>query len=710
MKGKSSNNPTFFSKTLNVVKNPFFIIGFIFLISIITYFVINHKQSNPAPPSACDPNTKILCAGICIDKSTTQCVNNKQCSNANYCPDPVGGNNTCCSSSQWCDPSKNACSTCPEGRSTCSGNCCDVGETCTKGTSDGNCCITEYITTNGECCSPPSTICKSIDGKTTTCCNPSDGKTCDPTSGICAIGCPDIKDMKPYMCPGDLTPPPIPTKSILCPTGSICTVDCSQKGDNRYACATQDDCQWGPINYQEGLLQYDGIQDVTAVPTGPPLYQCSDKNSKYWIKQNSDPSLYANESVTSGQKDAFKKKLCNLELCKEKIEEGSTSIIKGDPTLDGNYICSASIDCSKALLPNNNDGQTSLNNICTDINSSPHYNQIYNNHGRCCSIKNINTGQVCDYNQFCDFDQNCYSGFTYNGTTGRCEPSTSSNQTFQDCLTNTDLCKSKGDQCTDWTNCFCCPKYKNCNNCEYTYKMTAQSFPIDKNVVNAVKSWANTTGADHIIYIYIPECLYTSFSCDDNSYYYKSGHGNPGTFSTSIGTLFDDTTTCLIFGNTYDCYEFKFTLNNAEYTVQIKNDPSGICTPPDYSKGNGYCINIILNGNKYSVVDNNSAVYFDDAVNAWGQVGNYSDNLPGRIWISAPAPAPKQSNGSYKYLNWPNACPTTPVSTPNNIPPNILPDHHKKRNGNGNGKKNINLFIFMIFIIIFLLVLYFFRN
>jgi hypothetical protein len=705
MKGKSSNNPTFFSKTVNVIKNPFFIIGFIFLIAIITYFVISHKQSNPTPPSACDPNTQILCGGICIDKSQYQCVNGKPCSNQNFCPDPSPlANNTCCNPTQTCDKGK--CIDCPQGRPICSGECCPEGESCTGPGSQGSCCKTENII-NGQCCSTPSTICTSADGKTKSCCNPQSGQTCNTETGVCVAGCPDINNMNAYKCPGDLTPPPIPTKSILCDPNSVCTVDCSQKGDNRFVCQQQGVCDWAPINYQQGLLQYNATTDVLN-PDGSPIYQCSDTNSNSWIKENSDPNLYANESVKSMQTDKDKQKLCTIDLCKAKIEEGSTGIIKGDPTLDGNYYCSASIDCSKALLPNNSVGQNLLNNICNVINSSTHYTNIYNNHGRCCKNKNGNTGQVCGYNQFCDDDQNCYTGFTFDSISGRCKPSISNNQTFQDCLKNTQLCASKADQCTEWSNCFCCPKYKNCGNCGYTYKMNPYNYKIAEDFLSSVQSWAYTSGfADHVLYIYVPQSVNFQYTGNPKIYYYdpSTGHGDPQIIQTSPGTLFDDNTVLYVFASSSNCMNFTFNLNDVEYTVNTKSGGNCSTDPPPYCYGNGWCIDIVLNGNHYGVNQStkNEQKYLGDEINAYAQIGDsgYGGSiLPGRIWISAPAP--KQSDGTYKYLNWGEQCPASDN-------PNILPDdhHHKKRNEES---KNINLFIFMIFIIIFLLVLYFFRK
>jgi len=716
MKGKSSNNPTFFSKTLNVVKNPFFIIGFIFLIAIITYFVISRKQSNPSPPSACDPTTDILCGGTCYPKSDIQCVDDKPCSNQNFCPDPSPlANNTCCLNGQTCEKGK--CIDCPQGRPICSSQCCPEGESCTGPGSQGSCCKTENITTNGQCCDPPSTICTSSDGKTKTCCNPQSGQTCNTETGVCVTGCPDINNMNAYKCPGDLTPPPIPKKSILCTDpNSVCTVDCSKTGDDRFVCQQQGVCEWAPINYEQGLLQYNGTTDVLN-PDGSPIYQCSDTNSNSWIKENSDPNLYANESVKSMQPDKDKQKLCTIDLCKAKIEEGSTGIIKGDPTLDGNYNCSASIDCSKALLPV---GQNLLNNICNDINSSTHYTNIYNNHGRCCKNKNGNTGQVCGYNQFCDDDQNCYTGFEFNAISGRCKPSNLNNQTFQDCLKNTQLCAAKADQCTEWSNCFCCPKYKSCNNCEYTYRMNTvknPKLPYDftdyLSTLNSVRTW-NKCGqcpADNILYVYVPKSV--TFTCTKGiEYSYDSSNKlDPSTITTPDGTLFDDNTVVYKFSSGNTCLDFTFQLNgvNLDYIVHMKS--GGNCTPDPSPTcyGQGWCLGIFLNNTYYGVNQNTVATqtYLGDELNAWAQIGSdLEPGRPGRIWISAPAP--KQSDGSYKYLDWPNACPTpTPTTTPNNTP-NILPDdhHHKKRKES----KNINLFIFMIFIIIFLLVLYFFRK
>ena len=719
-KNKTSNNPTFFSKTLNFVKNPFFIIGLILLISIIIYFVISHKQSTPAAPSSCNPTTEILCGGICYPKST-QCVNDKPCSNQNFCQGPPGGTNSCCNGSrQWCDTSKNACDTCPTNRPICSGTgeCCPTGESCTGPGNEGSCCITDNITTDGQCCSSPSTICKSTDGKTTTCCNPTDGQVCDTTQGKCVTGCPNINDMNSYKCPGDLTPPPIPTKSILCnDSSSVCTVDCDKTGDDRFVCQPQSVCNWGPVVYNPNVL-LDNQSNIYQ-PSGKTFYQCSDSSGANWIK--SKPNLNLTSNISGSPKPDDKEK-CNIDMCIAKIEGEGVDIIKGGISLDGNYNCEAQINCSDTLIPANQVGQDLLNTTCNAINNST-LPPIYNTqHGRCCSAENgIYTGQVCNPNEFCDDDQKCYTGFEYIDSLGKCKPTNANNQSLKQCYSNAKggICANVGNTCTNWKNCFCCPKYKSCNNCEYTYRMNTvknPKLPYDftdyLSTLNSVREW-NKCGqcpADNILYIYVPKSV--TFTCTKGiEYSYDSSNKlDPSTITTPDGTLFDDNTVVYKFSSGNNCLDFTFQLNgvNLDYIVHMKS--GGNCTPDPSPTcyGQGWCLGIFLNNTYYGVNQNtvDTQTYLGDELNAWAQIGSdLEPGRPGRIWISAPAP--KQSDGSYKYLDWPNACPTpTPTPTPNNIP-NILPDtHHRKKNES----KNINLFIFMIFIIIFLLVLYFFRN
>ena len=687
-KNKSSNNPTFFSKTLNVIKNPFFIIGFLFLIAIITYFVISHKQSNPSSPSSCNPTTDILCGGICYNKSDIQCVDGKPCSNQNFCPDPSPlANNTCCNPSQTCEKGK--CVDCPQGRPICSSQCCPEGESCTGPGSQGSCCKTENITTDGQCCDPPSTICTSSDGKTKTCCNSQSGQTCNPATGTCVTGCPDINNMSAYKCPGDLTPPPIPKKSILCTDpNSVCTVDCSKTGDDRFVCQTQSVCDWGPLKYNPSLLKYGDNQ----------IYQCSDTSGSNWIK--SKPNLELTENIDAGQQ--VDKEKCNLDMCVAKIEGEGVDVIKGGISLDGNYNCTGKIDCSKVLLSDNPSGQQSLNNICNSINSTQ-TPIIYRNRGPCCiTEKGVYTGQVCNNNEFCDdIYQKCYTGFEYKSSTGRCEPSKDVNQTFENCLSSapSGICKLKENQCTNWSNCFCCPKYKNCNNCEYTYRLKMDPAYLEtkyKVDVETVKE-SFGCGADHLLYIYVPSSITFKYNGNADYYYYKDPSiRTPPTISTP--NTFDDSTTLYIFGSQDGCMPLNFTLNELSYTVINKATTFG-CSP-DICSGYGWCISITLNGETYTVNEStvNDQKDLGEAINAFAQIGSAIGNRPARIWISVPA---KQIGGTYKYLNWGDQCPQSDN-------PNILPDdhHHKKINET----KNINLFIFMIFIIIFLLVLYFFRK
>ena len=87
MKLKNTNGKNFLSKTIIIIKNPFFIIGIILLISIISYFIITKNQSKPIPTVSCDLNTQSLCGGICIDNNSERCTDDgEKCKLSKYCP------------------------------------------------------------------------------------------------------------------------------------------------------------------------------------------------------------------------------------------------------------------------------------------------------------------------------------------------------------------------------------------------------------------------------------------------------------------------------------------------------------------------------------------------------------------------------------------------------------------------------------------------
>ena len=71
---KKSSNTKFFSKVLPVLKNPFFIIGFILLLSIIIYLIISYNLSGQSQNIFCDPKSQTLCSGQCIDNNHAICT------------------------------------------------------------------------------------------------------------------------------------------------------------------------------------------------------------------------------------------------------------------------------------------------------------------------------------------------------------------------------------------------------------------------------------------------------------------------------------------------------------------------------------------------------------------------------------------------------------------------------------------------------------
>ena len=442
---KVTNNPNFFSKVFKIVKNPFFIIGCILLIAVIILVLTNKSQSKPAPASACT-DTQVLCGDECIDNSPDSeyiCTgDNKKCSRKKYCY----YNSTCCSDSDWCDPNKKNCQGCPADRTSCSGTtgqvCCDAGETCTEPENKGECCITDNITKDG-CCNPPNIVCTSKDGKTKSCCTAGSGLTCGD-DGTCVVGCPDKDNLSLYKCVGDTEEPTVPLQTHKCGDGQACTVDCLKPiTDNaRYTCIEPDKCNWDATAYYPSLLQYGDAQSSAVINPDNKhfIHQCND-GGNIWIKNS--PGVVGRAETHSipltGEKEI--NNLCTLPMCVARIREQSSTVIKGDITsLDNNnYACTSQLDCDKALI---NDDNT-IDKVCTLINDVKYYKgkTLYDGCGRCCKdINKKNTGKVCNFNEFCDNnDNNCYTGFKYNSVNGRCEPSKTATQSFQDCLKTNEI-------------------------------------------------------------------------------------------------------------------------------------------------------------------------------------------------------------------------------------------------------------------------------
>lgn len=738
-----NNNRNFLSNVLNIIKNPFFIIGFILFLAIIIYIVIIHKQSKPSPSTTCDADKQILCQDQCIDiNGDSVCTgDNKICLRTKFC----SYNNSCCAESEFCDTQTQKCKGCEPGRAICSGNCCADGESC-----DGKnkCCKNDKITKDG--CCENGEVCLATDG-TKTCCTSGSGLACNTLTGKCEIGCPNKDNLSIYKCPGDPNPS-IPTTSHICGDGKICTVDCGKKidEDGRYTCIEESQCKWNSTVYDPPLLTYGGAgtdpDKGTVYHNKKPVNQCINPIDKsVWVKPLQNIGNI-NSTVSVNSTDGSPS-YCTLPMCINKIQEEATSVIKGDLikgdiSSQGNYDCSSQLQCEKALLKE--DDQTGIDEICNDINSSSEYSGKniytgYNTNGRCCqNIQGNNTGQICSYDEFCDPSSlKCATGFKFvdNGSLGggRCQPDYDNKQnrtSFEQCLKNNAICGGKTayvGECDDWNTCFCCPEYKACKNCSYTYKMPNINLPISTSgpFIDDVLNWSGNQGGvfsptsfDNLLYIMTPTSVTFNYTDSNKSINYfdkGAGHGSPKIYlKASYPELKFDTTLNIFAINfnaspapTTHCMDFTFTLDDPStiYTVHLKSTGGGggcgSCV------GDGWCIKINVNGTEYKNNNNTPSNFLDKNINAWVQIGNNNQSRVGKIWISNPS---KQNN----YLDWgsqicpqPNDIPTSSIP----ITTSYIPIKTQKTQKTQKTKKSkilINVFLILILLIFSIFLLFYF--
>ena len=678
---KKSSNTKFFSKVLPVLKNPFFIIGFILLLSIIIYLIISYNLSGQSQNIFCDPKSQTLCSGQCIDNNNAICTTKGEiCKLTKYCPDEP---NECCNDDESCNINTQKCQKCTTNKF-CGTTCCQsaddecIGDTC---------CNKDSITTDNICCneSEGGQICKSLDGKKTTCCSGKAGEVCDKNKGICVQGCPDVNNTQYYKCHG--TPVPLPSQSILCGPNEICTVDCaSDIKDSTFKCAANT-CNWSPIDYNPDYLKDPNNPNTNYKFNGEDVAQCIASDGKtIWLQYNRD-DLTATAKTHS--LDATPDPVaCSLPMCVNKIQQYDTANIERDFTQNADYSCDSNLNCKKSLFSNDKDGYNNLNEVCSTISNK---NVISPNRERCCKDSNNKyTGQLCNSDEFCDSDQTCNLGFYFDSTKSQCIPTndkTKNPQTFNNCLLSQSVCAGKCSNISDWRQCYCCPDWKpQCEHCAYTYLMPAHDYPFTKAELSSVLSWCYSTQTppdyfDHILYIYVPSQV--EFTTDHTELYYNNTQGSQIISKHDSGLPFD--TTVHKFCSKETAMDFNITLDTVKYAIQTTS-----------SQGN-WSININYNNKDHKNTDNSIATPFND-INALARIGNNSvfggNPRPGMIWIS-----PINPNNNYINVTQ-KTCPGQNVI--------VQPTEKPTSKSIYTNKKIIFLIVLIFILIISLIIIYFF--
>ena len=371
----------------DIIKNPFFWLILVLIITVIVYFVLN----NPTPNirTTCTSDQELI-DGKCLDKcgvgrircgTTTTCYdpNQQYCdSRSQVCSISNKNCNKCCPDGSSCQ--NGVCTTCPVNLK-CGTKCCDDASQCCN---NNECCTKDAVCTKDGCCEPPNTVCGDE------CCNVSAGLVC--VDGKCQIGCP-APDPITKKLPDGFTGTPVACD----PNTSVCFQNPTIKDINQQYQCLPTGCGWGDFSYTPP-------QDYTD-SNGTPVHVCGDPNGNLWISKNNMTDLTSSVNVNIKNFDPDK---CTNDTCFQKIYQAGSTELKGLNVDDlkagkitGNT-CSSELLCSDILLPFD---QGKLKNICEDRNSS-----LY---GQCCYDKNSEyTGQICQKGDVCLFDKNnnnkCY--------------------------------------------------------------------------------------------------------------------------------------------------------------------------------------------------------------------------------------------------------------------------------------------------------------
>ena len=355
---------------LDIIKNPFFWLILVLIITVIVYFVLN--KPTPNIRTTCTSDQELI-DGKCLDKcgvgrircgTTTTCYdpNQQYCdSRSQVCSISNKNCNKCCPDGSSCQ--NGVCTTCPVNLK-CGTKCCDDASQCCN---NNECCTKDAVCTKDGCCEPPNTVCGDE------CCNVSAGLVC--VDGKCQIGCP-APDPITKKLPDGFTGTPVACD----PNTSVCFQNPTIKDINQQYQCLPTGCGWGDFSYTPP-------QDYTD-SNGTPVHVCGDPNGNLWISKNNMTDLTSSVNVNIKNFDPDK---CTNDTCFQKIYQAGSTELKGLKVDDlkagkitGNT-CSSELLCGDILIPFD---QNKLRNICEDPKSSLYSQCCYDNN-------NEYSGQIC---------------------------------------------------------------------------------------------------------------------------------------------------------------------------------------------------------------------------------------------------------------------------------------------------------------------------